>query len=102
MKKWYYLIVLFSITLVSCENTERLDEIKQELNSSKKTQKNDEESTNKVSLSAPSLNLPPAKEEAEDEGMDFSDGEYYEGGDEYSGEDYYESDYESDYGYDGE
>jgi len=81
--------------LNSCEDKERLDEIKAELKAKqKKAEKSDDEEKPKVNISAPSQNEPPAPEESMDMEGDYS-GEY--GGD-YSGDSYDESDYSEDWG----
>lgn len=89
MKRLMIIVLCFAaMGLNSCEDKERLDEIKAELKAKqKKAEKSDDEEKPKVNISAPSQNEPPAPEETMDMGGDYS-GEY--GGDSYDGSDYSE------------
>jgi hypothetical protein len=80
-------LCIAALGMYSCEDKERLDEIKAELKAkNKKAEKSDEEEKPKVSISAPSQNEPPAPEESMDMGGDY--------GGEYGGGDYYDDSYD--------
>lgn len=82
-------LCIAALGLNSCEDKERLDEIKAELKAKqKKAEKSDEEEKPKVNISAPSQNEPPAPEESMDMGGDYG-GDY---GSEYSDDSYDGSD----------
>lgn len=95
-------IILFTICtagllFTSCENKERLEEIKATLKNERPSHNSNKET---VSFSSPELNLPEVKQEEVDysgmsEGMsDYSESEYDDS--------YEDSDYDSDYDYDSE
>ncbi len=88
MKK--IIFVASILLLISCENKERLDEIKAELKSAKKVSKKSENEQKKVSFSAP-----PQNEKIEEPVETYSDDseEYSEENSDYNS--YDESDYDS-------
>jgi hypothetical protein len=89
MKKIVFLACLFLVILTSCENKERLNEIKASLKNERTSEAN--ASQNKVSFSTPEQNIKEKEEEYDDESSDYSD-EYSE--DNYDGSDYSEDEYE--------
>ncbi len=88
MKK--IIFVASILLLISCENKERLDEIKAELKSAKKVSKKSENEQKKVSFSAPPQN---EKIEAPVETYTDDSEEYSEENSDYNS--YDESDYDS-------
>ena len=99
MKKIMFLACLFLVILTSCENKERLNEIKASLKNEKTNAASD--SNQKVSFSSPEQNFKEKEESEEDYGDETSDYESdysgeYDGG--YSeSEEEYEPEYESEY-----
>lgn len=102
MKKILFFAIMTLFLLGSCENKERLDEIKAELKSTRNHDDHSINSSSKVSFSTPTQN--EKKEEYEENNSDEleynSDESYSE--DNYSEDDYepesdYESEYESEY-----
>lgn len=96
MKKLLFFASMAIFLLVSCENKERLDEIKAELKSTNNNEAHSGNSENKVSFSAPSQN-----EKVEENEEDIPEESDYEMNEDYSednySEDNYEPEYESDY-----
>ena len=105
MKRILFIASLAIFIFTSCENKDRLEEIKAELKSAKKKDNNSADADNKkVSFSAPSQNY---KEQSYDESMyedsgydmggEYGEGDYSEDNMDYEEE--YEPDYESEYEY---
>ena len=100
MKKIVFLACLFLVILTSCENKERLNEIKAALKNERTSEANT--SQNKVSFSTPEQNIKEKEEENNDESSDYSDEsseDTYDGNEysNYEDEPEYENENESEY-----